>query len=404
MRKKLVLISLLCSFLFISGCWSGKELTDLAFVIAIGIDKTDDGQYLTSFQMVNPGSAAGSSQQSGSSQGLPIAVYQTKGRNIVEAERKGANTVSRRLYFAHTNLIVIGEEAAREGINGILDDMERDKEFRTTTAVVIAKKGTAEKVLETLTPIDKIPANKIIKTTEFAEKSYGDVFENNVQNIIEDLVSGGIVPLISGFIILGDPEKGMNKANLETTKNAATLRAEGLAIMKGGKLRGWLTGKDARSTSLILGKLKGTSYNLDWKGKKEAIAFETYTSRSSITANVKGGKPSITVNAKMEGNIGDASIPINLDDPSVIRKLNKIASVQVKKEMLSTINKVKKEKSDIFGFGQTIHRKDPVYWKKVKKNWNEQYFPQLDVKVNVEVFIRRTELRLRPFHSDLNKT
>jgi spore germination protein KC len=106
----------------------------------------------------------------------------------------------------------------------------------------------------------------------------------------------------------------------------------------------------------------------------------------------------------MEGDIGEANIPINLDDPFVIRKLNKIASTQVKKELLTTINKVKQEKSDVFGFGEIIHRKDPSYWRKVKENWNEQYFPELDVKVNVKVFIRRTELRNKPFLSDLNKT
>ncbi|MED1205917.1 Ger(x)C family spore germination protein [Heyndrickxia acidicola] len=403
MGKKLLLLCLMGSFLFISGCWSRKELIDLAFVIAVGIDKTDDGQYLASFQLVNPGNVAGSSLQ-GASQGLPVAVYQTKGRNMVEAARKGADTVSRRLYFAHTNLVVIGEKAARDGINGIMDNLERDKEFRATTAVVIAKNGTAENVLETLTPIDKIPANKIIKTTAFAEQSYGDVFENDVSNIIEDLVSSGIVPLISGFEILGDPKKGMGKENLETTKNAATLRAEGLAIMKGGKLRGWLTGKDARSASLILGKLKGTAYNLDWKGKKGVIAFETFSSKSMIKAKVQNGKPSVTVDAKMEGNIGEANTSIDLNDPFVIRKLNKIASDQVKKELVSSINRVKKEKSDVFGFGETIHREDAVYWNKVKKNWNEQYFPNLDVKVKVHVFIRRTELRNKPFHSDLNKS
>ncbi|HPD01686.1 MAG TPA: Ger(x)C family spore germination C-terminal domain-containing protein, partial [Acetivibrio sp.] len=49
------------------------------------------------------------------------------------------------------------------------------------------------------------------------------------------------------------------------------------------------------------------------------------------------------------------------------------------------LNKAQKElKTDIFGFGEEIHRKHPKLWKKLKKEWSNK-FPDLPVNITVEV-------------------
>jgi spore germination protein KC len=38
------------------------------------------------------------------------------------------------------------------------------------------------------------------------------------------------------------------------------------------------------------------------------------------------------------------------------------------------VDKAQKDlKTDIFGFGERIHSKDPPYWKTVKDNWNDVF-------------------------------
>lgn len=44
-----------------------------------------------------------------------------------------------------------------------------------------------------------------------------------------------------------------------------------------------------------------------------------------------------------------------------------------------------------------ISQVDEVYWKKVADVWNEEIFPNLEVKVEVNAFIRRTYLITKPF-------
>ncbi|MGV2503259.1 Ger(x)C family spore germination protein, partial [Priestia megaterium] len=44
-RKWAVLLLMILVTALLSSCWSKKELTDLAIVSAVGIDKTKDGKY-----------------------------------------------------------------------------------------------------------------------------------------------------------------------------------------------------------------------------------------------------------------------------------------------------------------------------------------------------------------------
>lgn len=57
--------------LLLSGCWSKKELTDLAIVAALGIDKNEEGRYVGTLQIINPSNVAGGMQGGGGSQGPP---------------------------------------------------------------------------------------------------------------------------------------------------------------------------------------------------------------------------------------------------------------------------------------------------------------------------------------------
>src|SRR5690606_32623535 len=132
----LILFSVL---IFLSGCWSKKELTDIAIISAFGIDKNDKGQYVGTIQVINPGNVTGGQQDGGSNFGPPISVYSETGTNLIEVSRKFSTGISRRLYYAHTNLVVVGERLAREdGILQLFDAMDRDPEFRITSEVIIA--------------------------------------------------------------------------------------------------------------------------------------------------------------------------------------------------------------------------------------------------------------------------
>lgn len=388
--------------MLMSGCWSKKELTDLAFVSALGIDKNEEGRYVGTFQVINPGNVAGGLQGGGSGQGPPVSVYSSSGDNLVEVSRRASTKISRRLYYAHTNLLVISDKLAKEeGLNNIFDALDRDPEFRVTATIVIAHDTKAADIVKALTPVDKISANKVIKTLKFTEKRWGHQLNANIQQVIKAFVSPGKEPVITGFILNGNANQAKKLENIQETSPEATLQADGLAVFKEGKLIDWLQGETARGTVWILDKIEATDINIGWEGKKEAIAYQMVRQKTKVSAHMKNGQPAVSIDIRAEGDIGETTVSVDLTNPDILLSIEKSLEKEIKKEIHHAVQRAQKNKSDIFGFGEALHRSDPKAWKKLKYDWNDVHFPELKVDVKVNAFVRRTGLRNRPYLSEM---
>jgi spore germination protein KC len=404
MKKWFIMIWIfVISLPILSGCWNQKELTDLAFVMALGIDKTEDGLYHVSFQLVNPGNVS-SGQNTGGGQGLPIAVYKSTGRTITEAARNATKKVSRRLYYAHTNLVVVSEEVARDRtlMLNMFDAFARDPEFRTTTELVIARHSTAEEIVTTLTILDKLPVTKITKEIKFAEALKGENMSINIDDIIDGIVGSGKEPIINGYQLIGMKEEANKAGNLQKTTTDAFLSADGLAVIKDGALIDWIESNKSRGVIWVLDKAKSTDITLKWKGKKNAISMVPIRSKTKVSTIFKNGKPVINIKIENEGWISEANTAIDLMDPKTIAKIEKLTEKAIKKEVQSSVKEAQRLKCDIFGFGDGVHKANPQLWKKLKGNWND-YFADLEVNVKVDSYVRREGVRTNPFWSDINK-
>ncbi|MEH7504863.1 Ger(x)C family spore germination protein [Neobacillus drentensis] len=384
----------------LSGCWNQKEMPDLAFIMALGVDMGEDKKYDVSFQIVNPGNVAAG--QSGGGQGLPIVIYTSSGDTLTEAARNATKKVSRRLYYAHTNLVVISEEVAKEGLLDILDALDRDPEFRTTTELLVARGSTARELVSTLTVLDKIPVSKITKQLKSTEAMLGENIKVNIDDLISGIVSTGIEPILNGYTVIGEQENSGKADILQSSRPSAIIAADGLAIFKDGKLVGWIENDKARGVIYIMDKVKSTNIDVNFKGKKNAISMSQIRSKSKVSVQFKNGRPIINIAIEDEGWISEANTAINLTDPTVIEKIDKLIEKEIKKQVTASIKDAQKLKTDIFGFGERVHRANPKLWKKIEGNWNEQ-FADLEVNVKVDSYIRREGVRTNPFWLDLNK-
>ncbi|MDQ6597424.1 Ger(x)C family spore germination protein [Bacillus salipaludis] len=401
MKKFLIIFLLIILFLpIVSACWNQKELTDLAFVMALGIDRGENQKFEFSVQIVNPGNV--SSGQNGGGQGLPIVVYKSSGNTLTEAARKLTKQISRRLYYAHTNLVVVGEEVAKTDLLDLLDALDRDPEFRTTTELVVARNVKAEDMISTLSLLDKLPVNKITKEINTTEKLLGENMHVPIDDFLAALVSKGKQPLANGIRLIGDTENVGKSDILQKTKADGIPAAAGLALFKRGKLTGWVDQKNARGVVWVLNKVQSTDINVSWNGKKDALSVAPIRSKTKVTPSMKNGKPLINVFIENEGWISEANTAIDLSNPEVINKIDQLVQNEIQKEVLAAIKAVQRKKSDVFGFGETIHRTYPLYWKKIKTDWDNQ-FAELDVNVQVASYVRREGIRVNPFWVDLTK-
>jgi spore germination protein KC len=401
-RKHIFLYLMLVSTLLISGCWGKKELTDLAIVSAVGIDKNEEDNFVGTFQIISPGNVAGGLQGGGGGNSPPVTASTSTGDTIFETARRASKETSRIMYYAHANLFVISEKLAKEeGLIHIFDSLERDPQFRTTTKVVIAHGSTAEDIVKTITPVDKIPANKVINTLEFTSKILGETIDINIQDVIKNLSTPGKEPVITGFRLKGNPEEAKKLSNVKGIVPVGSLVADGLAVFKDGKLIDWLEYEKARGVVWILNKIKQTEVDIDWEQKKDAFAYGVSRQQTKVTTTLEKGEPIITVHVDVEGDIGEVSVPVNLNDPQVILNIEKEVEKEIKEEIKKAVQYSQKHQTDILGFGEVIHISEPEAWKKLQHEWNDVHFPELKVNVKVDAFIRRTGLRNNSYISDI---
>jgi spore germination protein KC len=403
MKKLSAIVLMLISVtVLLGGCWNQNELTDLAFVMAMGVDKgTQNEKYNVSFQVVVPANVA-SGQDGGGGQGPPVVVYQSSGNNLTEAARKATKQIPRMLYYAHTNILVISEEVARDGILDLLDSLDRDPVFRTTTLVIIAKGIKAGDLISILTNLDKLPVDRFTKTLQATENMLGENMKVNIDNILSSSASAGKEPVISGFILHGNSKKGTSLQNINNTRPPAMVTADGLAVFRDGKLVGWLNHDKVRGAIWVMNKMKGTNINFNWEGKKDAVSMTPFLSNTNISVSVKNGKPSINILVETIFKLSEINTVYDLTKPLNIQKLEKKTAAQIKKDIEESIRSVQKYKADIFGFGEKIHRTHPRLWKKLKGDWNNQ-FAKLNVNIKVNAYYREAGKRNNPFWMDIDK-
>ncbi|XEC95549.1 Ger(x)C family spore germination protein [Paenibacillus tarimensis] len=400
MKRKLFMLGMLILVMTVNtGCWNRRELNELAIEVAAGIDKSGDNYRITT-QVVNPGEVAAGEGGTGRT---PVTVYQATSGTLFEARRKMTTISPRKIYLSHLRMVVIGEELAREGISEILDFLLRDHEQRPDFFVVVAKGTTAENVLKILTPLEKIPANKLFYSLRTSEKAWAPTSGVTLDVLISDLVSTGKHPVLTGLKVKGSQETGENKENIEEIAPPAQLQYSGLGVFKNDKLVGWLNEPESKGYNYIMDNVKSTVGHLPCpKGGK--VVLEVIRNKGKIKGKVKNGKPEVDVEIRTETNVGEVACRnLDLTKTKTIYEMEATVEQIIKKLAEKAIKKAqKKYKADIFGFGEAIRRADPKFWKSVKKNWDRE-FADLPVNVKVDVKIRRTGTVSQSFMKDLKE-
>lgn len=382
-RKPVLFFLLVVLLIFVTGCWNRRELNDLAIAVAVGIDKAEN-HYRLSVQVVDPGEVA--AKESGGTR-TPVTTYQATGENIFEALRKMTKVAPRKIYLSHLRMLVIDEEVARDGIGKVLDFMSRDHELRTDFFIVVTKDTNAANTLKVMTHLESIPANQMFSSLKTSEKAWAPSVAITLNELIADIVSEGKHPVITSLRIKGDQEIGKTKKNVEEIVSSAQLRYSGLAVFKKDKMIGWLNEEESKGYNYILDNVKSTiSIVACPEGGK--VSLEVIRSKSEVKGKLVSGKPRMNVNIRIEANVGEVKCFIDLTKAKTITELESAMEKKVQSIIEDTVEKVQKEyKSDIFGFGEVIHRSEPKYWKKVKSEW-DRIFVSLPVHVDVDVKIR----------------
>ncbi|KPU26915.1 hypothetical protein TR13x_07840 [Caloranaerobacter sp. TR13] len=383
-KISVLLLMIIFNIAIFTACWDNKDLTEKAFVTAVGVDKTDEGKIQLTLQIVKPTVVKAGEQ--GAPQEEAFWVFTTTGDTIFEAAKNQLTTVNRKPFYNHADLMVLGEKFARSGIMEALDFWERNHEPRLGADIIVAKGTTAEEILKAKSDLEKIPSMHIKSILE-NNKALAKIKKITIIDVLKQLIQPGLSPAIGAIEVV-------KKEKVQKIEN---MKIESTAVFKMDKLIGWLNATQTRGLLFIQNEVKNAVYSIDNPlDESKKISIEISSSKGKIDVKTVDGKLVLLIEIKAIGNIADQQGNGDLTKKEIFKKLSKETEKAMKKDIEDVVNIAqKKYKSDIFGFGEVVYKKHLDYWKQVKDDWSD-VFSNAPVEIKVEVKIRGTGIVGKP--------
>lgn len=391
MRKYAILFLALLTSIYLTGCWDTREINELGLVMAVGVDKSEseEGGYRVSVQIAKPSEAAGGTAGGGG--GSAVWIGAADGKTVFDAIRNIAKFSSRRVMWAHNNVIVIGEKLAREGITPVMDFFTHNPELRMKTWVAVTR-GNAESIVAVNTGIEKIPAISISRLYLYSELPAKSI-KTDMVTVFRDYKSDTIQPVLSVLRLITPEKSGTGSSQVEL---------EGGAIFKEDKLMGYLSPDDARGIAWLRGQLGDSIVTVSIPGMLEKrISVELKGINVDIEPEYDGERAKFNITLKGDGSIVEQDYPKEMKIEQFKAEVQKAVNERVKREVEVAVDKVQTQYNvDIIGLGRRFHIKYKSLWNSgLSKKWPELY-SSASVNVNCKVNITNSSLFQVPIYEE----
>lgn len=431
MKKRLLLIiPVIC---ILCGCYDTKEPNNIAYVVAIGIDMTDDkGVYDYTIQFAKTTQISGGASEEGGKEGSQIVeVINVKAPTVYSAVNIANQVVSKSFTLAHTKLIVMSEELAKTGVKDLFDTFGRNSDIRPNIYVAVSS-GKAKDYIDSIKPIVEINPVTYYRLI-FESESGGYVPRVLLKDFyfqIDDEDKQNVLPLAgvneknkkkaeeeekqSGLSNGGQenkqeengnennegqenniPEAKVNKKGFDyltkdyyagkidvEKKNASEVI--GMAVFDGEKMVGKMDNIDSLIYNILQGNYK-ISYTSFYNENSPDIPVTigiTQHMPPRISVNTKGDAPIIKVKVYMNGQLMSESVdnPVDGDIKGIERQVEEETEKAIEDFLIRTRDEFG---ADIIGFGQYAKANFLTYNDYEKYDWRSQYL-NAEFEVNAE--------------------
>ena len=436
----IVVIVLIWGF---SDSYSSHTIDNIVHIVAMGIDKCDDGNenMKVSFEFVNV-SSGGSGDSSGGENSTVVTSINASSLN--KAINLMNSYIGKELNFAHCKILVFSEDFAREGISSEIYALINNEEIRPSTNIVIST-SDANSYLKNSNPnIEKLVTN-YYETFELTSnftgysdditlgKFYNNLFTSSKANTAilgrtfqksesssgsspqggqnesqgqgpssESNSQGGSQSGQSsqvGQSSSGNASSGQNSGRNENQNDSGGASLEisgergtqnvGIAVFKEDKYVGQLSEIESICHLLITNNVDSFVISVPMDNYPDNLLdLSVSPIRSSkIKVDTTSDTPNISVTLYCEAKVLTISENINYSNSEVLKDLSFHAHKYLKENVQNYLNKTSKElNSDIANFSQyaipnflTLDKWDSYNWSSKYTNANFTVDVKLDV-------------------------
>lgn len=392
----LILISIFSLFT-LTGCkYENNSIENLAYVIALGIDKGEDNLLKLSFQFATPSSDSGSSGSSGSD----ITTTTVECSSISSGFNLMNSYISKKLNLSHCKVIIFSEELAAIGITEEVQTLINKIQIRPDSSIIISKCSASDFIENAKPNLMTLIARYyeiVVTSGKYTGYYYNSTLENFYSSLEESLVEA--TAMLGGTNVeqLHYIDKDINYIDIDSSYIAGTSLVEdenliqlmGTAVFKDGKLVGELNGQETISHLIVTNKLDQCIINIpDPFSSDNLISVSISLNNTNNKVEFVNNAAYIMVDTSIEAYILTYSDSSNYGTEEALGIIEKYINSYLATHISSYLYKTAKEfNSDIAGFGKKVISKYTNINKWNESNWSNNYknaFFHVNVSTDLE--------------------
>ena len=413
-----------------SATYRAHTMTNLAYVLAIGIDVGENAKLKVSAQFSKSGifSSGSSSNDSDDS----IVLVSDEANSIVSCINLLNAYIGKELNLAHCSLIVFSEDIARQGISEEIYTLMNNEEIRPSTNIVISKCDAYDYIGNIKPNLEKLTV-QYYDTFSITNKFTGyfpDITLGNFFNTVScDHCNS--TAILGGLNLTSREKKSNDSSSSEDSSSSSdssnnednstidqnvitnsenlvagssTIRGNrgtenlGVAVFKDDKMYGELTAIETICHLLIQNSLKSCIITIDSPINNSDSKCELSISPvkdSKSVVSIDNDVPQIYLNFYLVADILTLNKDTNYESEEILNLFSEKATEYMNKKFYEYLNKMSKEyNTDIDNFSHKALTNFSTLSEWNNFNWNEKFKNanfHVDIDLNVVSTLLLTE-------------
>lgn len=401
MKKSKVLLLVIC-IIFVStnfiGCWNYIDVEQQFVVMGMAIDfdpATDE--YIIYIEV--------SKAKGGSEAKLVTRVGSARGITLFDANRNLISKIGSKVYWGHTMVFIVSERVAERGLVNVLEILIRQTQVRSDIYIIVVDNKSIEKIFEFDDPIHDTVSQHLQDLLKFYEAS-GKYRKSPLFTVLKEIGSDEI-SLMLPYIKMQETKKSDDtsgstegegeKDNTSKENPQEIIVTDGSIVFNGDKMVGKLDGMETQS-ALILKDEINNNYSLTISNDKGLpnCSVEVVDSTIKITPTIVDNNLNIEIKLEIEADIMELHTKVDFIQDEEKNALEIGFENMLIQQLHAVIKKTQEDfASDIFGFAGYTHRREHIFYKNNKDNWDKVY-ENANIDIKVDVIMQGSALTSQP--------
>ena len=341
MKVRVILCFLICMIL-LSGCFNYKDIDKAIFSTAVIIDVNEDGNVVLYSELFHTYRSKKNNTETGTR-----LIFSATGKTLFEAVRNQNKTASDKINYQQNKIIIFTKRAAEYGIDHFIDFLNRDQELLIRQYILLFEGD----------PKELIQLN--IKQEEYLGLYLYELVRNDLISKFADIYQ--VYEYLNNKYI-GNSVEVMGIVKIKEEALEDDISIEGAGILMKGKLIDKMEPEEEKIYNEMMGE--GTTRVIilphpTIQGKQITLEVLNSKLKSSVFYDYDHDEITLKKDFKLKISFAESEDAIDLDEPEIIKKIEKAAEEELKKRCTEFFKKYKEKRLDVFRIQEMVSRKYP---------------------------------------------